>query len=93
VYIIPEFAFDSEAVNYKTERLVAELQLLVEEMKAGGDVLRESLSGLNKYIRAYLARIAALTARQDDQAEQTQQVIGQLLKIETVLKNGFRLKE
>ncbi len=93
VHIIPEFAFDSEAVNYKTERLVAELQLLVEEMKAVGDVLRESLAGLNKYIRAYLARIAALAARQDNQAEQTQQVISQLLKIETVLKNGFRLKE
>jgi len=73
--------------------LVAELQLLVEEMKAGGDVLRESLAGLNKYIRAYLARIAAIAARQDNQAEQTEQVLGQLLKIETALKNGFRLRE
>jgi hypothetical protein len=93
VHIIPEFAFDSEAVNYKTERLVSELQLLVEEMKSGIDFIRDSLTGLNKYNRAYLARITALVARQDNQAEQTQQVLGQLLKIETVLKNGFRLTE
>jgi hypothetical protein len=93
VHIIPEFAFDSEAVNYKTERLVSELQLLVEEMKSGTDVIRDSLTGLNKYNRAYLARITALVTRQDNQAEQTQQVLSQLQKIETVLKDGFRLKD
>ena len=93
VHIIPEFAFDTEAVNYKTERLVAELQLLVEEMKTGSDFIRESLAGLNKYNRAYLAKLAALTVRQDNQVEQTQKVLGQLIKIETVLKDGFRLKE
>ena len=93
VYIVPEYAFDSEAVNYKTERLVSELQLLVGEMKSVTDFIRDSLTGLNKYNRAYLARIAALTARQSNQDEQTRQVLGQLLKIETVLKDGFRLKE
>ena len=62
-------------------------------MKSGTDFIRDSLAGINKYNRAYLARIAALVARQDNQAEQTQQVLGQLSKIETVLKNGFRLKE
>ena len=93
VYIVPEYAFDSEAVNYKTERLVSELQLLVGEMKSVTDFIRDSLTGLNKYNRAYLARIAALTARQSNQDDQTRQVLGQLLKIETVLKDGFRLKE
>ncbi|MFZ0724173.1 MAG: hypothetical protein WAM61_00150 [Desulfobacterales bacterium] len=91
--IIPEFAFDSEAVNYKTERLVSELQLLVDDMKAGTDFIRNSLAGLNKYNRAFLAQFAALANRQDSQAEQGRQILGQLLKIETVLKDGFRLTD
>ncbi|MFZ0614566.1 MAG: hypothetical protein WAM73_20135 [Desulfobacterales bacterium] len=93
LHIIPEFAFDSEAVNYKTERLVSELQQLVNDMKAGTDFIRSSLTGLNKYNRAFLAQFAALANRQDSQVEQDRQILGQLLKIETVLKDGFRLKD
>jgi hypothetical protein len=93
VHIIPEFAFDAETLNYKTEHLVGELHLLVAEMKTGTDFIRGSLATLNKYNRAYLEKIADLAARQDRQDDLARHLREQLANIEAVLKDGFRLKE
>jgi hypothetical protein len=60
IHIVPEFAFDSEAVTYKTELLVKEMRDLVEELKKGTEFIQNSLAGLNEYNQTYIEKMAAL---------------------------------
>lgn len=91
VYIVPEFAFDSEAVNYKTEQLVKQLRSLVEELGKSADFIKNSLQGLNEHNQAHLEKIDTLIARQEDQLEKSENVLSRLDSIKDVLINGFRL--
>jgi hypothetical protein len=93
VHIIPEFAFDAEAINYKTALLVGELQDLVAQLKSGAGFIEDSLAGVNDHNVAHIGRLDALLARQDSQIEKTESVIARLDGVQEVLKNGFRLKE
>jgi hypothetical protein len=91
IHIVPEFAFDSEAVNYKTEKLIKQLGGIVTELKKGSDFILTSLDGLNQYNQAYLEKVEDLIIRQDNQLVKTEDVLVQLEKIKGVLIDGFRL--
>jgi hypothetical protein len=93
IHIIPDFAFDSEAVSYKTELLVRELRKLVSELKAGTNFIETSLSGVNDHNKIQIDRLDALLARQDNQIQKTEGVITRLEDVQEVLKDGFRLKQ
>ena len=91
-YIVPEFSFDSEAINYRTQLLIKELSDLVSELKTGSGFIQDSLTGLNDHNQQYLEKMGALITKQDNQLGKTENVIGKLEKIKDVLVNGFRLK-
>lgn len=91
IYIVPEFAFDSEAINYKTEKLIKQLRRIVTELKKGSDFILSSLNGLNQYNQAHLEKVEELITRQDNQLVKTEDVLVQLEKIKAVLVDGFRL--
>ena len=90
--IIPEFAFDSEAINFRTQILIKELSDLVGELKTGSEFIQNSLAGLNDHNQQYLEKMGALITKQDNQLGKTENVIGKLENIKDVLVNGFRLK-
>jgi hypothetical protein len=92
VYIIPEFAFDSDALNYKTERLIKELGAVVAELKKGTDFIQASLADLNRFHDDSNRRLDVLIARQDSQLEKADAVADRLETVKAVLEDGFRLK-
>lgn len=93
IHIVPEFAFDSEALNFKTELLIKELQKLVKEMKKGSGFIQDSLAGLNEHNQDYIEKLAALISGHEHQLAKTEHVATKLESIKEVLLNGFRLKD
>lgn len=93
IHIIPEFAFDTEAINYRTAQLIGELQGLVAELKSGAGFIEDSLTAVNDHNVTHIGRLDALLARQDSQIEKAASVIARLDSVQAVLKDGFRLKE
>jgi hypothetical protein len=93
IHIVPEFAFDSEAMNFKTELLIKELQKLVKEMKKGSGFIQDSLAGLNEHNQDYIEKLAALISGHEHQLAKTEHVATKLETIKEVLVNGFRLKD
>ena len=93
IHIVPEFAFDSEALNVKTERLIRELQKIVKEMKKGSGFIQDSLAGLNEHNQAYIEKMTALISGHEHQLTKTEHVATKLESIKEVLLDGFRLKE
>jgi hypothetical protein len=93
IHIVPEFAFDSEALNFKTESLIKELQKLVKEMKKGSGFIQDSLAGLDQHNQAYIEKLTALISGHEHQLAKTEHVATKLESIKEVLLNGFRLKD
>ncbi len=93
IHIVPEFSFDSEAMNFKTELLIKELQKLVKEMKKGSGFIQDSLAGLNEHNQDYIEKLAALISGHEHQLAKTEHVATKLESIKEVLLNGFRLKD
>ena len=93
IHIVPEFAFDSEAVTYRTELLIKEMRDLVEELKKGTGFIQNSLAGLNEYNKTYIEKMAALITGHEHQITKTEHVVTKLESIKEVLLNGFRLKD
>ncbi len=93
IHIVPEFAFDTEALNYKTELLIKDLKKLVAEMKKGTVFIQDSLTSLNEHNQTYLEKMAALITGYEHQVAKTEHVATKLESIREVLMNGFRLKD
>ena len=93
IHIVPEFSFDSEAMNFKTELLIKELQKLVKEMKKGSGFIQDSLAGLNEHNQDYIEKLAALISGHEHQLAKTEHVATKLESIKEVLVDGFRLKD
>ena len=93
IHIVPEFSFDSEALNYKTERLIKELQKIVKEMKKGSGFIQDSLADLNEHNKDYIEKLASLISGHEHQLAKTEHVATKLESIKEVLLNGFRLKD
>ncbi|UCF92271.1 MAG: MotA/TolQ/ExbB proton channel family protein [Desulfobacterales bacterium] len=93
IHIIPEFAFDSETVNYNTVVLIKELRQLVSEIKAGTAYIEETLASLNQHNTIHSSKMDALISRQDNQIQKAENVIHGLDGVRDILKAGFRIKE
>lgn len=92
LYIIPEFAFDADAVNYKTERLIHELRGLVKEMESGVDYFQNTLAGSDQYQKLQAEKLEAILSSQDTHLVKTDHLLVKLDRIRQVLVNGFRLE-
>jgi hypothetical protein len=93
IHIVPEFAFDSEALNYKTELLIKDLKKMVVELKKGTGFIQDSLAGLNEHNQAYIEKMTALITGHEHQIAKTEHLAAKLESIKEVLLNGFRLKD
>ena len=93
VHIVPDFAFDTEAIQYKTEQLIRELRLLVLELGQGSDFIQESLEGINRHNEATLQKAEAVIDKHDHQLDKTETLLIKLEKIREVLVDGFRLNK
>ena len=93
VHIVPEFAFDTEAIQYKTEQLIRELRQLVLELGKGTDFIQESLEGINRHNEATLQKAEAVIDKHDHQLDKTETLLIKLEKIREVLVDGFRLNK
>ena len=93
VHIVPEFAFDTEAIQYKTEKLIRELRQLVTEVSKGADFIQQSLEGLNRHNEATLQKAEAVIDKHNHQLDKTETLLMKLEKIKEVLVDGFRLNQ
>jgi hypothetical protein len=93
VHIVPEFAFDTEAIQYKTEQLIRELRQLVTELQKGTDFIQESLEGINRHNEATLLKAETMISKHDHQLDKTENLLIKLEKIRDVLVDGFRLNK
>lgn len=93
VHIVPEFAFDTEAIQYKTEQLIRELRRLVAELTKGADAIQESLEGIDRHNEATLQKAAMMIDKQDHQLDKTETLLIKMEKIREVLVDGFRLNQ
>lgn len=90
-YIVPEFTFDIETINYRTERLISTLEETIKEITRSSDFIKNTLEGVNAYNTSQLERINTLVSSQDAQLKKTDLLITKLEQIAEVLKEGFRL--
>ena len=90
-YIVPEFTFDMETVNYRTERLISTLEETIKEITKSSDFIKNTLDGVNAYNTSQLERADALVSSQDAQLMKSDLLLTKLEKIAEVLKEGFRL--
>jgi hypothetical protein len=90
-YIVPEFTFDIETINYRTERLISTLEETIKEITKSSDFIKNTLEGVNAYNSFQLQKANALVSSQDAQLKKTDLLITKLEKIAEVLKEGFRL--
>jgi len=93
VHIVPEFAFDSEAVSYKTAQLIEELRTVVKKLKVGTEFIQKALADLNRHNQSHLERADTLIARLDSQLNQTRDILMELADVRDVLTEGFRLNK
>jgi hypothetical protein len=99
MYIVPEFSFDTEVINYKTEQLIKDLrELIVKEMrdliidlKRGSSYIEDTLTGIDTYNTSSLKKFDMLINQQNSHIEKTEDLFNILESINVVLKDGFRL--
>lgn len=89
--IVPEFSFDIETINYRTERLILALEETIKEITASSGFIKKTLEGVNAHNTSHLERVNALVSSQDEQLKRTAHLIARLDNIADVLKEGFRL--
>jgi hypothetical protein len=93
IHIVPEFAFDTEAIQHKTEQLIRELRRLVTELSNGADFIQQSLEGINRHNETTLQKAEAMIEKHDHQLDKTEALLMKLEKIRDVLVDGFRLNK
>lgn len=91
IHVIPNFAFDTDAVNHQTSQLIRQLQELIAEMQKGTGFIAETLSGINSHNAQNLEKLDALLLRHDNQIAGTGRVVERLEQLQDVLVEGFRL--
>ncbi|OGR21467.1 MAG: hypothetical protein A3J85_06985 [Desulfobacula sp. RIFOXYA12_FULL_46_16] len=92
IHIIPRFAFDTEAVNHQTARLIGQLRALITEVQKGTGGILETLAGLTSRDDRLMEKLDTLIAHQDSQLAGTGKVIEGLERLHDLTAEGFRLK-
>jgi len=92
LYIVPEFAFDSETVNYNTQKMINNLAELADRINERSRIITDAVSSLNEHNAAQAARTDLLAKRQGEALQNSQAMVAMLEKIRETLEAGFRLK-
>ncbi len=88
-YIIPDFTFDIDSINYKTDGLVRTLEKTVEKINSD---LIPTEGILQSFNTSQLEIINSLIRRQEIQNEKIDTLINELGKIKETVIKGFRLE-
>jgi len=92
LYIVPEFAFDSETVNYNTQKMIKNLSELAENINERSRIITDAVSSLNEHNAAQAEKTDLLAKRQGEALQNSQAMVSMLEKIRETLEAGFRLK-
>jgi len=92
IYIIPDFAFDSESIDHQTKFLVEEVRNLVREMYSGMSNVERTLARLNDHNEIQIQKWNAILASQEDLNGRMEGMLSHLDEVRKVLMEGFRLK-
>jgi len=92
IYIIPDFAFDSESIDHQTKFLVEEVRNLVRELYSGMSNVEQTLARLNDHNELQIQKWNAILASQEDMNTRMEGTLSHLDELRKVLIEGFRLK-
>jgi len=92
VYIIPDFAFDTESINHQTESLIMELRGLISEMHGGMKNVEQTITGLDRHHDAQIQKWDTVLAAHAEQQGKVENVLSYLDNMQRLLVEGFRLK-
>ena len=92
IYLIPDFAFDSEAVNHQTRALIDEVRNLVSEMRTGSREVEHTLARMSEFNVAQLQKWDTSLSGQEDQNSRLEGLLTRLDDVRRVLVEGFRLR-
>jgi hypothetical protein len=92
LYIVPEFAFDSETVNYNTQKMIKNLEELAESINERSRIITDAVSSLNEHNAEQAEKTDLLAKRQGEALLNSQAMVAMLEKIRETLEAGFRLK-
>jgi len=92
LYIVPEFAFDAETVNYNTQKMIRNLSELAESINERSRIITDAVSSLNEHNAEQAEKTDLLAKRQGEALLNSQAMVAMLEKIRDTLEAGFRLK-
>jgi hypothetical protein len=92
LHVVPEYIFESEAINHETKRLILEVRGLVATVGSSLGHVEEVLTGLNEHNAAQLQRWEAVLVGQQEQSRRVDAVLARLDEVARVLREGFRLQ-
>ncbi len=93
MYIIPNFTFEAESVNLKTEKLIKELSLIVGELKKVASGIEPAFSNLNAMNASQSDKLDKVITHQDSHLKKLDLFIEKTDKIKNILAEGFRLSK
>jgi hypothetical protein len=92
LYIIPDFAFDTESVNHQTKLLIEEVRSLVRENRDGVGEIERTLAKSADLHEAQLQKWQTVLAGHEEQSSRLAGILSRLDDLRQVLVEGFRLK-
>ena len=90
--MIPEFAYEPEAVNHQTKLLVDEVRHLVGDVRAGLGGIEQALQRVQESAGQPATQSAALLGGLDRQSAALEASLSRLDELRQILIDGFRLK-
>jgi len=91
MYMVPDFAYETETVNHQTKLLVEDVRSLVAGMREGLGSIAQAVAHLDESARARHEQGNEVIARQDAQSGKLDESLAQLAELRSVLVEGFRL--
>jgi len=91
LYVIPDFAFDSESINHETKALIQEVHNMVRVMQGGIGTMERTLVHLNDHNDTQIQKWDSILSRQEDQSRQLESLVSRMEDLRAVLMEGFRL--
>ena len=92
LHVIPEFSFEPQAIDHQTKILLQELGQMVEEIRGGVAMARQSLFDHESRQSAETAQWDAALEGQKEHQRRLDEVLTTLQKLGEVLVEGFRLR-
>jgi hypothetical protein len=91
MYMVPDFAYETEVVNRQTKLLVEDVKKLVTEMRESLSGITGAVTHLDESAKVRHAQGLEMIARQDAQTGKLAESLAELAELRRVLVEGFRL--